>query len=34
VVTDRARIAILLVVVAFKLLGEGMRDYFDPKERR
>jgi peptide/nickel transport system permease protein len=26
--------AILLVVVAFNLLGEGLRDYFDPKERR
>src|SRR5262249_8225750 len=27
-------IAILLAVVAFNLLGEGLRDYFDPKERR
>ena len=27
-------VAILLAVVAFNLLGEGLRDYFDPKERR
>lgn len=27
-------VAILLAVVAFNLLGEGLRDAFDPKERR
>jgi ABC-type dipeptide/oligopeptide/nickel transport system permease subunit len=27
-------VAILAAVVAFNLLGEGLRDYFDPKERR
>jgi ABC-type dipeptide/oligopeptide/nickel transport system permease subunit len=27
-------VAILLAVVAFNLLGEGLRDFFDPKERR
>jgi ABC-type dipeptide/oligopeptide/nickel transport system permease subunit len=27
-------VAILLAVVSFNLLGEGLRDYFDPKERR
>ena len=26
--------AILLAVVAFNLLGEGLRDFFDPKEHR
>jgi ABC-type dipeptide/oligopeptide/nickel transport system permease subunit len=27
-------IAILMAVVAFNLLGEGLRDFFDPKEQR
>lgn len=27
-------LAILLAVVGFNLLGEGLRDFFDPKERR
>ena len=27
-------VAILLAVVSFNLLGEGLRDYFDPKDRR
>ena len=27
-------IAILVAVVAFNLLGEGLRDVLDPKERR
>jgi peptide/nickel transport system permease protein len=27
-------VAILTAVVAFNLLGEGLRDFFDPKERR
>jgi peptide/nickel transport system permease protein len=27
-------VAILLAVVSFNLLGEGLRDFFDPKERR
>jgi ABC-type dipeptide/oligopeptide/nickel transport system permease subunit len=27
-------VAILVAVVSFNLLGEGLRDYFDPKERR
>ena len=27
-------VAILTAVIAFNLLGEGLRDFFDPKERR
>jgi ABC-type dipeptide/oligopeptide/nickel transport system permease subunit len=27
-------VALLLAVVAFNLVGEGLRDFFDPKERR
>jgi ABC-type dipeptide/oligopeptide/nickel transport system permease subunit len=27
-------VALLLAVVSFNLVGEGLRDFFDPKERR